>query len=209
MNDDKERFEIRLRATVPTEAALIDELTGLEGTYGGMNELMRKCLVRGFLLLEKQLQDVSTSSSEMAVLDAFAQAFDSDECDSRLLKTFMDARSTVKEASAAQGAAISPTAQGAHESPAIQAAQSTPDVPADQAALAQNNSPLPPTQSPTAHEQAPAAAKDPEIESSHDEEPIAPAPKKPLDWSAFRNVAGVAGDGGPAKAGGGGGEDGE
>jgi len=60
----------------------------------------------------------------------------------------------------------------------------------------------------TSTEQAPAAEA-PEIEPSRDEEPIAPVPKKAHDWSALRNVAGVAGNGGPAKAGGGGSEDGE
>jgi len=99
--DTRERIEVRLRSTVPTEAALIEELKRLEGTYGGMNELMRKCLVRGFMLLEKQLQDVSGSSSEMAALDALAKAFDSDDCDHRLLKTFLDARSSVKGVAAA------------------------------------------------------------------------------------------------------------
>jgi len=207
--DKRERIEVRLRSTVPTEAALIDELTKLEGTYGGMNELMRKCLVRGFLLLEKRLQDVSASSGEMAALDALAKAFDSEDCDHRLLKTFLDARSSVKGVGTAQGLAAPAIPQGATETAFIQEVQTIQDVSSDQAALAQVVKPETAMQGLKAPEQVPGTAEATEIEPSPKEEHIAPAPKKAHDWTALRNVAGVAASSGAAKAGGGKSEGGE
>ena len=87
-----ERHEVRLRPKYPAEAELIAALAAQSETYGGKNELMRQCLVRGYLLFKQKMEAMSATGTEVAALDALAQAEMSGDYGYRVIKTYLGAK---------------------------------------------------------------------------------------------------------------------
>jgi len=199
-----ERLEVRLRANVAEENELIQALSEQEGTYGGMNELMRQCVVRGFMVLKQKMQSVSGSADEVGVIDALAQAIIGGEYGYRVINTYLYARQQIAQAA---GAASSTPAAPVSLQPAPQPAL---DNGAAQAALAAVAADVLIGSSATqlqVEENLPGAALSLQVAPAVEHEPQQQAlehkaPDKPKhSWARLRDVAGsTGGDKGPGAA---------
>ncbi|MCB3688311.1 hypothetical protein D7249_25065 [Stutzerimonas stutzeri] len=190
-----ERLEVRLRPKNPAEQELIEALEAQDGIYGGKNELMRECLRRGYTALKQKMESLSGTGDEVATLDALAQTFASGEYGYRVVKTYLDARNHAKAGSDGQpsdkvvaaSVAADPVQTVAEPPSAVPVAPEVQQQ-AAQAALDAVVADVAPAQAPQQPEQA--------------EQPAAPvpadgagegAPKRKVDWSRMRGLAGSGG----------------
>lgn len=104
LEQNLERLEVRLRPNIAEENELIEALAELDGKYGAKNELMRQCVMRGFLLLKQKMQSVSGSESEVGAIDALAHAISGGEVGYRAVKTYLHARQQMAKVAKAEGA---------------------------------------------------------------------------------------------------------
>lgn len=202
-----ERLEVRLRPKIPAEQELIQALEAQDGIYGGMNELMRECLRRGYMTLKQKMESLSGAGDEVATLDALAQTFASGEYGYRVVKTYLDARSLAKaraegHQAASEKSLVAPSAV----------------VPAQEAAESVAESPLPASEEPeplsvssevqqqavldTAVAGGAQAVVAPEQPGAKDVGSVPSASlgegviKRKVDWSRMRGLAGSGGEGG-------------
>lgn len=166
-----ERFELRLRANIPAEAALLAELDAQNGVYGGKTELLRECLRRGFTALGAAVDAQPAQATEKDILDALASQFPTGAYSYRIGKLFIDAKAAVAKA------VENPVPLRGE--PVVDAPGSSPVAPVALAA------PDPVPVSPSSAQQT--------SQESHPEEPRAARPA--ADWARLRRIAG-SGDGG-------------
>lgn len=196
-----ERLEVRLRTTVADENELILALSEQEGTYGGMNELMRQCVMRGFMVLKSKMQNVSGSVGEVGAIDALAQAIIGGEYDYRVINTYLHARQQLAQAGMAADAVpaatpIAPAPEVIHQ----RAPQALSSGDATQAALAAvAEEVLVPTvvdskdvDAAPVEQHLPSHAADAAGDGTQ-QPPQAVASKPKHDWKALRAVAGSTG----------------
>lgn len=189
-----ERLEVRLRANVDGESEMIAALAELDGKYGEKNELMRRCLLQGYLMLKQKMQSVSGSGNGVEAIDALAQAILGSEYDYRVIKTYLHARQAMAETEQAGVVAlVQPTDNVAHR----ELVQSKPE-PTTQAQAA-----LEAVADAIAVKAVLHPAEDGELRSArvvetdakpviHDE-PTDAAPARKHNWSHMRTVAGSTG----------------
>jgi len=191
-----ERLEIRLRPGVAGENEMIVALAELDGKYGEKNELVRRCLFQGYLILKQKMQSVSGSGNEIEAIDALAQAIQGSEYDYRVIKTYLHARQAMAETEQANGQSRMKPAGKAVESviaeptpQPVTPVQAALDAVADAIAVkVVVPSPEDVTQRSTAlAEVAPERAV-------QDEPAPAPAPARKHNWAHMRTVAGSTGD---------------
>jgi len=121
-----ERLEVRLRPTHPAEKELIEALETQSGLYGSKTELMRDCLRRGYIALQRQVENLSEAGSEVAALDALAQTFASGQYGYRVIKTYLEAKAT-GNSSVPQASAAPPAPPATVEPLAVPLAPQTTD----------------------------------------------------------------------------------
>lgn len=202
-----ERLEVRLRPNIAAENELIEALAEQDGIYGAKNELMRQCVIRGFLLLKQKMQSVSGSEDEVGAIDALAQAIVGGEYGYRVIKTYLHARQQVAEAGGAT--TVAPVAASTNPDPklapkVLEAAPVAPQFEQAQAALdAVADAVTVKVEQEPAEDQA--SSPDQNLSQNADSaEPVEspPAESRPKhDWSAMRKVAGSTGTNGGGKQG--------
>lgn len=96
-----EKIDLLLRPHNDAEKELIDALEELTGCYGGKNQLMRDCVLRGFMLLKQRIQhlEVDNKTSTLDVLADAMTSSDGRHYGYRLIKTYMDAAAKTKKPS--------------------------------------------------------------------------------------------------------------
>lgn len=203
LEQNLERLEVRLRPNIAEENELIEALAELDGKYGAKNELMRQCVMRGFLLLKQKMQSVSGSESEVGAIDALAHAISGGEVGYRAVKTYLHARQQMAKVAKAEGAtSVAPVAP-------LQAPDAVDLVPAVQPAV-QAQVALHAESGATTRKEGqelveagsdealPHGSEQAALSVASADEPVVEvAKKRPVpDWSNLRTVAGSVGGGG-------------
>ncbi|KPY55642.1 hypothetical protein [Pseudomonas amygdali] len=191
-----ERLEIRLRPGVAGESEMITALAELDGMYGGKNELMRRCVFQGYLMLKQKMQSVSGSGNEVEAIDRLAHAILGSEYDYRVIKTYLHARQAIAETEQAQGAGKVSSADNSVEKAAanptplpVTPVQAALDAVADAIAV---KAVVPAAED---GEQRPTAVAEGAAEHVIQHDPVsAPAPAPKHNWAHMRTVAGSTGD---------------
>ncbi len=184
-----ERLEVRLRPKNPAEQELIMALEAQDGIYGGKNELMRECLRRGYAALKQTIERLSSAGDEIATLDAMAQTVESGEYGYRIIKTYLDAQNQAKAGSDGHHAgkvSAAPIAAGP-----VQSAAQPPSIMTE---VLEAQQPTVKTALDTEAPKQPELPAGPAPTTSEGED----APKRKVDWSRMRGLAGSGGgqDGG-------------
>lgn len=190
-----ERLEVRLRPKNSAEMELIEALEAQDGNYGGKNELMRECLRRGYTALKQKMESLSGEGDEIAALDALAQAFASGDYGYRVVKTYLNSRNQHSPAALPVEKVVPPSNVGAVMPIAvsvmvpeqIDSAQDVPPAVID--ALISVAAP------PVSNAIAVEAEALPPIESASEDVP-ADRPKRVVDWTKMRGLAGSGDEGG-------------
>lgn len=203
LEQNLERLEVRLRPNIAEENELIEALAELDGKYGAKNELMRQCVMRGFLLLKQKMQSVSGSESEVGAIDALAHAISGGEVGYRAVKTYLHARQQMAKVAKAEGAtSVAPVAP-------LQAPDAVDLVPVVQPAVqaqvalhAESGATSPKEGQERieagSEEALPQGSEQAALSVASAVEPVVEvAKKRPVpDWSNLRTVAGSVGGGG-------------
>lgn len=171
------RVDVRLQQKNPAEQELIAALDAKDGLYGGKNELMRECLLRGYMILKQKVDGLVLPAGEAAIRDALAGTFSSNEFIYRVIQAYLDTKMVrdVSEDHPCAGAApVKDEQSSITQSPPVPTAIIPPTV--EQVTSA------------PAPEPAPVRIAEPEPEPEPERKDDGGGRR--LDWSKMRGIAG-------------------